>query len=74
MNDPPNPVRQWMRAARKEFKSSDEMKAALETVQDQNSRKLLEREAQEWALEELRFKPERTQVRPTTTNVKTRRS
>lgn len=64
MNDPPNPIRKWMRDARKEFQSSSEMKAALETVRDQNSRKLLEREAQEWALEELRSRPEQSRVVP----------
>ena len=70
MSDPPNPIHKWMRDARKEFKNADEMKAALSTVRDENARKLLEREAVEWALEELRFAPERSGVVPKT---KTRR-
>lgn len=63
MNEPPNPVRKWMRDARKEFRSAEEMKAALTSVTNENTRKLLEREAQEWAIEELRFvRPERSGV------------
>ena len=63
MNEPPNPVRKWMRDARKEFRSPDEMKAALAGITNANTRQLLEREAQEWALEELRFvRPERSGV------------
>ena len=56
MNDPPNPVHRWLRAARKEFNSADEMKAFLPSITNPNTRQLLEREAQEWALEELRRK------------------
>ncbi len=66
MNDPPNPIHQWLRAARKEFASADEMKAALPVIlheKNDNTRKLLEREAQEWAIEELRFAPDRSGVR-----------
>jgi len=51
-----NPVTKWMRDARKEFATASEMKACAETVKDANSRKLLLREAQEWALEDLRRK------------------
>lgn len=62
MSGSSNPVRKWLRDARKEFGSSEEMKAALTSVLNDNTRKLLEREAQEWAIEELRFKPERSGV------------
>lgn len=51
-----NPVTKWLRNARKEFAGASEMKTGVETVKDANSRKLLLREAQEWALEELRRK------------------
>jgi hypothetical protein len=59
MNDPPNPVHRWLRAARQEFGSAEEMKAFLPSIKSDNTRQLLEREAQEWALEELRKKGSR---------------
>lgn len=58
MNDPPNPVRKWLRAVRKEFRNADEMTAAAKGLHE-NTRKLVEREAQEWALEELQRIPAR---------------
>lgn len=58
-----NPIRKWMRDARKEFASADEMKEFVSSILVENTRKLLEREAQEWAIEELRFRPERSGVK-----------
>ena len=63
MNDSANPVREWLRAARKEFGSPDEMRAAATSVRSANTRTLLEREATEWAREELRFAPDKTGTR-----------